>query len=168
MDSNARISGWSFASLGLGVAYNLGASYVFFYVVYPFAIWKLGILRGGIVMTSISVVLCYTFIYLYDWSGRDWFGIEALKARIRGLKGRTRIGRFLSEAIKRSGPLALVLLSIKFDPFVTTVYLRQDGRKFGGLGRREWLIFLSSAAIGNGYWLFVMFMGGSLFKYLGL
>jgi hypothetical protein len=50
---------------------------------------------------------------------------------------------------------------------VTTVYLRHGHRKFKGLAFRDWIIFFSSAAIGNGYWIFIMFGGGTLLKYLG-
>jgi hypothetical protein len=155
------------AALGLGVAFNLGFSYVFFYVAYPFIIWKLGVMEGGAAMTCASLVLSYIGISVYDRSGRDWFGIEAIKEKLAGLKGKSRAGRFIARGIKRGGPLTLLILSIKFDPFVTTVYMREGRRKFGGLGVRDWMIFFSSAAIGNGYWIFIMFGGGKLLKYLG-
>ncbi len=45
----------SVASLGLGVAFSLGLSYFFFYVAYPFIIWKLGLIEGGITMTCFSL-----------------------------------------------------------------------------------------------------------------
>jgi hypothetical protein len=167
MEKSARINGWTL-SIGLGVAYNIAYSYVFFYVAYPFAIWKLGLAGGGLVMTSMSVALSYAAILVYDRTGRDWFGIETLKEKMRSLNGRTRTGRFLADAIRRSGPLALAALSIKFDPFVTTIYFRPASRRSSGLSGRDWAVFLSSAAIGNGYWLLVMFTGGSLLRYAGL
>lgn len=155
------------ATLGLGVVFSLGLSYFFFYVAYPFITWKLGLIEGGITMTCLSVILSYTGISLYDRSGRDWFGIEAIKEKLSGLKGKNWISRFIAAQVKRGGPLTLVILSIKFDPFVTTVYLRHGHRKFKGLCFRDWIIFFSSAAIGNGYWIFIMFGGGALLKYLG-
>ena len=157
----------SVASLGLGVAFSLGLSYFFFYVAYPFIIWKLGLIEGGITMTCFSLMLSYIGISFYDRSGRDWFGIEAIKEKLSGLKGKNWISRLIAAQVKRGGPLTLVILSIKFDPFVTTVYLRDGHRKFGGLAFRDWITFFSSAAIGNGYWIFVMFGGGTLLKYLG-
>jgi hypothetical protein len=42
----------------------------------------------------------------------------------------------------QSEPLACILLSIKFDPFIVTVYLRRG--RFGGLSSRDWRIFLLS------------------------
>jgi hypothetical protein len=155
------------ATLGLGVAFNLGFSYFFFYVAYPFIIWKLGLMEGGITMTFFSLTLSYIGISFYDRSGRDWFGIEAIKEKLGGLEGKGWIGRLIARQVKRGGPLTLVILSIKFDPFVTTVYLRDGQRKFGGLSWRDWIIFFSSAAIGNGYWIFIMSGGWALLKYLG-
>jgi hypothetical protein len=157
----------SAASLGLGVAFNLGLSYFFFYVAYPFIIWKLGLIEGGITMTCFSAILSYIGISFYDRSGRDWFGIEIIKEKLSGLEGKSRIGRLIAGQVKRGGPLTLVILSIKFDPFVTTVYLRHGQRKFKGLGFRDWIIFFSSAAIGNGYWIFITSGGWALLKYLG-
>jgi hypothetical protein len=155
------------ASLGLGAAFSLGLSYLFFYVAYPFIIWKLGVAEGGITMTCFSLMLSYMGISFYDRSGRDWFGIEAIKEKMAGLKWKSGIGRFIARQAKKGGPLTLLILSIKFDPFVTTVYMREGRRKFKGLGVRDWLTFFSSAAIGNGYWIFIMYGGGRLLKYFG-
>ncbi len=41
---------------------------------------------------------------------------------------------------------SVILLSIKFDPFIVTVYLRRG--RFGGMSRRDWQIFLLSWLIG--------------------
>ena len=51
--------------------------------------------------------------------------------------------------LHRSDPVACVLLSIKFDPFIVTVYLRRG--RFGGMSRRDWRIFLLSWLIGNAW-----------------
>lgn len=146
--------------LGLGIALNIS----FTYIAYPFAVSRLGLVKGGIAMIAISLALHYLVLSLYVRSGRDWFGIEALKERIGGMEGRGRAGRFLAWAINGSGLLALIILSVKFDPFITTAYLRRGG--FHGMEFRDRLIFLSSAAIGNGYCIFLMLGGLTLIKYM--
>lgn len=146
--------------LGVGMALNLS----FTYLAYPFAVWRLGLVRGGMVMTALSVALHYLAISLYARSGKDWFGLEALKNRIGMMEGGGKAGRFMAWALKKSGPLALIVLSVKFDPFITTVCLRREG--FHGLDLRDRLIFLTSAAIGNGYCIFLTFGGGRLIKHL--
>ncbi len=55
-----------------------------------------------------------------------------------------------------------ILLSIKFDPFIVTVYLRRG--RFGGMSRRDWRIFLLSWLIGNAWWSVVCFTGLSTAK----
>ncbi len=146
--------------LGVGITVNLS----FTYLVYPFAVLRAGFVKGGMVMTFLTLALNYMAISFYTRSGRDLFGIEAMKKRIQNMQGRSRAGRLIAGAIKKSGFIAFVVLSVKFDPFITTVYLRRGG--FHGLDLRDRLIFLSSAAIGNGYCIFLMFGGGTLIKYI--
>lgn len=57
-----------------------------------------------------------------------------------------------------------VLLSLRFDPFIVTVYLRRG--RFGGMTRRDWRIFLLSWLIGNAWWSIVVFTGLSAVQWL--
>ncbi len=59
--------------------------------------------------------------------------------------------------LRQSDLIACILLSIKFDPFIVTVYLRQGA--FDGMPRRDWRIFLLSWLIGNAWWSVVCFTG---------
>jgi hypothetical protein len=52
---------------------------------------------------------------------------------------------------------------IKFDPFITTAYLRHG--KFSGMTKRDWTIFMSSLILGNAYWTLACYMGISLFEW---
>lgn len=87
-------------------------------------------------------------IWFYDWSKKDWLGIEAIK-ELRAYDGTSRFGRFLAWTLRSSEPVACVALSVTSDPFITTVYLRRG--KFNGMTRRDWNIFLASWFIGNAY-----------------
>ncbi len=128
-------------------------------VLYPLVIFKLGILRGGVVMALLSFVICLLTLRFYDWSKRDWLGIEAIKG-MKEYEGNHFLGRCTAWMLRRSDWLACLLLSVKTDPFITTTYLRVGA--FSGMSRRDWKIFVASWFISNLYWTFVCFGGVSL------
>jgi len=64
--------------------------------------------------------------------------------------------------MQKSDPVIFLFLSIKFDPFITTAYLRKG--RFSGMNKRDWKIFLSSVLISNAYWTLACFMGVTLFE----
>lgn len=136
--------------------------YVFDYGIYPYVIFKLGILKGGLIMTLVSFTTCIIGMKFYDWSKRDWLGIEAIK-EIKTYKGTRKIGRVTSWVLKKSEPVVFLFLSIKFDPFVTTAYMRHG--KYNGMGKRDWTIFTSSLLISNVYWTLACYMGITLVEW---
>lgn len=142
--------------LSIGYLVNWLIVHAFDYVLYPFVIWKLGLAWGFVVMALLSFVVCVLTLWFYDWSGRDWLGIEAVK-QLRDYGGSARWRRWLSWAMRRGDLAACVLLSIKFDPFITTAYMRHGA--FNGMSRRDWRNFLVSWFLGNAYWAFVCFGG---------
>ncbi len=99
----------------------------------------------------------------YDWSKRDWLGIEAIKS-LKDYTGTNRSGRVMDWLLRQSDPVACILLSIKFDPFLVTVYLRRGC--FGGMSRRDWRIFLLSWLIANAWWSVVCFIGLSAVEWV--
>jgi len=147
-------------TIGLTVIYLLNT--LFDYLLYPFIIYKFGVLRGGIVMTFLSFVACILIMKFYDYSKRDWLGIEAIKS-LKGYDGSKKIGKLTAWVIKKSDPIVFLFLSIKYDPFITTAYLRDT--KFNGMNKREWSIFLSSLLISNAYWTLACYMGITLFEW---
>ncbi len=149
--------------LTLGHTVNWLTAYGFDYILYPFAIWKLGLLYGSIVMAILSLIVCLLLIWFYDWSKRDWLGIEAVK-EMKNYDGKSRFGRLLRWTLSRSDWLACAVLSVKFDSFITTAYLRHGA--FNGMTRRDWRIFLLSWFIGNGYWTLACFGGVKLLSSL--
>jgi hypothetical protein len=49
---------------GIGFSAFQIVDHGFDYLLYPFVVWKLGVLRGGIVMTALSLLYCYLVIGL--------------------------------------------------------------------------------------------------------
>ena len=130
--------------------------YGFDYLLYPIVIFWLGLLVGGLVMAGLSFLACWLLLWFYDRSGRDWLGIEAAK-QVREYDGHARWRRWLAWVLRRSEFVVCIVLSIRFDPFVTTAYMRHGA--FNGMSRRDWRNFWISWFIGNLYWTFVCFGG---------
>ncbi len=150
------------AELSLGLTVNQLIVWAFNFFLYPFIIYKLGVLKGGVVMTFLSFMACIFTLKFYDWSKRDWLGIETIK-RVKGYAGNKVIGRVTSWIMKKSEPVVFLFLSIKFDAFITTAYLRKGS--FNGMGQREWMIFMGSLLISNFYWTLACYMGITLVEY---
>jgi hypothetical protein len=130
--------------------------WLFELVLYPFVIFWLGLWLGFVVMALLSFVVCWLTMKFYDWSKRDWLGIEAIKG-LKDYNGPRRSARWLAWVLRRSDPVACVLMSIKFDPFIVTAYLRRGS--FNGMSRRDWRIFWASWFIGNVWWSLLCFAG---------
>ena len=64
-----------FAELAVGLTATNIIGYLFDYLLYPLVIFRLGLLRGGIIMTAVSFTICLIGLKFYDWSKRDWLGI---------------------------------------------------------------------------------------------
>ncbi len=138
--------------------------YGFDYVLYPAVIWKMGPVNGGIVMVFLTFVDSYLLLRLYDWSKRDWLGIEAIK-EAKKYKGTIKAVRLISWALKKSDPFAVVILSFIVDPFIVVLYMRHENYRYNGLAKRDWIIFFTSLAIGSIYWTLVCYMGISLVEW---
>ncbi len=151
MNFKQRIS-----ELALGYTVNTAIVYTFDFALYPFVIYWLGLGVGFVVMAILSFVICWLTMLFYDWSKRDWLGIEAIK-EFKNYEGTSRSARFASWIMRKSDPVACILLSIKFDPFIVTVYLRRG--RFGGMNRTDWRNFLLSWFVGNIYWSVICFTG---------
>ena len=151
------------AELALGHTVNQAVVWAFDYALYPAVIYWLGLGRGFLVMAVISLAVCWLSIKCYDWMKRDWLGIEAVKD-LKQYEGSNRSRKWLAWVLNNSDPLACILLSIKFDPFIVTVYLRRG--RFGGMNSTDWRNFLLSWLIGNVYWSILCFGGVSALIWL--
>ena len=139
--------------------------YFFDYLLYPFVIWKKGLIKGGLMMTVLAGLVYYLLLIFYDWSRRDWLGIEAIKG-LKDYNGNSKIRRFTSWILRKSDIVVLLFLSIKYDAFIITAYMRHGNHQYNGLARRDWKIFFSSLIISNIYWSLAAFMGVSVVEYV--
>lgn len=140
----------------LGIlAYNLFV-YAFDYMLYPYVIWKLGLVRGFVIMSPSSFGICWLTLVFYDWMKRDWIAIETIK-KLREYEGQSKTIRFLSKVLEMSDPAAMLILSIWKDPFICTAYMRKGTYQYNGLTRRDWKILIASVFISNIYWTLVNF-----------
>ena len=158
-------TGWRIRCLQwtAGVGIHKFLDYAFDYVLYPWTIYKLGLLTGGIVMAILSCLDCLLLLRIYDWLKRDWLGIEFIKG-MQNYDGASRLGRIIRWLLTRGEGIAFVVLSLRFDPFITTAYLRRGC--YNGLSRRDWRIFFGSVLLSNGAWAMACWSGVSIIKNL--
>lgn len=160
-----RINKERIATLGLGHVGNILTGKAIDWVVDPLITLILFSYVGGIkgftitwiALSIVSFFACYLTLKFYDWSKTDWLGIEAVKT-LKELEG-SRTKQFIAKVIRKGDTVALIALSIAFDPFIVIVYMRHGVNKFNGLSKRDWKIFLFSIAISNG-WQAVLLYGG--------
>ena len=150
------------AELAVGLTANKLMDWPFNYVLYPFIVYTYGILYGGFLMTLLSLLACLLTLKFYDWSQRDWLGIEAIKD-LKSYGGEKKLGRCAAWLLKKSGPVVFLFLTFWYDPFITVAYLRKG--KFNGMNRRDWLIFYGSLILCNGYWTLACYMGITLVEW---
>jgi hypothetical protein len=153
------------AELTVGISTKNLISYSFDYLLYPFVIYRLGLIKGGIVMMALSLLACVILLKFYDWSKRDWLGIETIKG-LKDYQGDSKLGRFTAWILRRSDPVVFIFLSIKEDPFITLLYMRHGSHQYNGMSARDWRIFLGSVAISNIYWTLAAYMGISVVEWV--
>ena len=153
------------AVLGVGLLGGQAINWAFDYLLYPYVLWRFDLWYGCIIMTLLSALACYLMLLFYDWSKKDWLGIETIKDLKHG-EGQRRFLRCIGSLLHRSDWLAMLVLSIQFDPFVAVAYLRPGSYHFNGLTRREWGLFWASVLVSNLYWSFIAFTGITAFRWL--
>ncbi len=139
------------------------ADNAFDYLLYPFVVWKLGPWRGGMLMAFLSLLFCLVLLRLYDRLQRDWLGIEFAKAQ-RLYTGPKWWRKAIAWLLARGDGTAFVVLSLRYDPFITTAYLRHGA--YNGMNARDWRIFFGSWLVANAAWIAVCYGGVSFLKFL--
>jgi len=109
-----------------------------------------GSLYAFLIMTPLSIAVCYIYLRIYDWLSYDWLGIEALK-RAKA-SGSQSFPGWKGTLIRKSDWFAFLALSLHADPFFTVAYLRPCTDAYAGIRKSEWLIFIGSGIISNAYW----------------
>lgn len=148
--------------------------YGFDYVLYPYVIYALGPLRGGIVMAFLSAAVCLAISYFYDLMEKDWLGIETVKELVENFfkeeeeiarkSWRKRGKKILYWVFHRNKVGQFIFLSLHFDPLITTIYMRPGYHLYNGFSARDWKIFWGSVIISNIWWTGVAFAAVSALK----
>ncbi len=147
----ASLSGIGTGWLTVSIFYN-----AWDFVLFPFTVWRLGPLWGGILMGFADLLVCLVLILAYVSQKRDWLGFELAKQWIGSLDSSRWAARILKQSVG-SPILAFLVLSWRYDPFVTTAYFSAPGS--GAISRQRWQIFGASWLLGNSAWTFVCFGG---------
>lgn len=145
--------------LAVGHTFKRAEELVFDFTLYPLVIALLGAIVGGLIMTAFSALVCYLYILFYDWSKRDWLGLELLRELRDGEEKQGRVARLMQRAARKGNWLAFLALSCYTDPFVTTVYLRKSAETYNGLSARDWRVFWASVLVANLWWTVLVTSG---------
>ena len=146
--------------------------FLFDNLLYPAMLVWCGKLIGGVIMTSLSCLICFCLVTFYVWSKKDWLGVDVVEAvkergeiwikRFYSNKGHwwllikaiaylpSRIFLLVMWLLKKNDIAAFMALSVYQDAFKTTIFLRHG--RTDGLVSRDWIIFVASIIVSNVYW----------------
>lgn len=144
-------------------------NYSFDFVLYPFALYKLGVVVGFFTMMLLSFLFCWGYFIIYDYLKRDFLGIEFSKEKMSNIiasEDSVGLKLLLVRVLRKSRALLFVFLSIYFDPFVAVAFERKGNFAYNGLSARDWRLFILSLIISNGFWSTTVFAGLSFFEFL--
>lgn len=137
------------AQIGMGHLFYATFNWFFDNILYVFVVYQLGLFAGGVIMTTLSLVVSAATLFVYERMGIDWVGAGGL-ARLSLVQNPTWWQRIVRWAMGRGNAAIFIVLCLLQDPFITTVYFRQG--RFDGLNGRDWRIFFGSVFVSNFYW----------------
>lgn len=135
--------------VGTGHAIYGAFNFIFDQIVYVYIVYRLGLLVGGIIMTSFSLMQCAATLVLYERMKIDWVGAGSL-ANISIVTKPAWWQRMILWAERRGKFVIFFALCVFQDPFITTAYFRRG--RFDGLQLLDWKIFFASVLVSNVYW----------------
>lgn len=103
-------------------------NYSFDFVLYPFALYKLGVVVGFFTMILLSFLFCWGYFIIYDYLKRDFLGIEYSKEKMNDIinnQNRVGIKLLMVKVLRKSNAILFVFLSIYFNPFVAVAFNRK-------------------------------------------
>lgn len=141
-------------AIGTGFVTTMVVNDTFDYVMYPAMIGLLGPVKGGVIMTILSLGLNYGLVLIYNKTKTDWFGFEWLRLQ-QDMEAKTFVGRILHFTLRGGRWPAFVFLSWE-DPFKAFVWIR--GRKPVGakFTKADWQWFFGTNFLGNLIWILMV------------
>ena len=143
-------------------------AWLFDYVLYPFVIYKAGLVYGFFIMLLLSFLSCLILLLLYNYLKKDIFGFEFAKHKIDGFIDTNHgnyVKRMLRGFLKRSKVLLYIVLSV-YDPFIAAVFMRKGDFQSRVISRRDWRNLTLSVIVGNGVWAPMVFAGVSFVEFI--
>jgi len=144
-------------------------NYSFDFVLYPFALYQLGVVVGFFTMMFLSFLFCWGYFIIYDYLKRDFLGIEYSKEKMNSIiNSQNRVGLKLLavKILRKSNSVLFIFLTIYFNPFVAVAFNRKGNFAYNGLSLLDWRLFILSVIISNGFWATTVFAGLSFFEFL--
>ncbi len=148
--------------LALGLTVNEVMVYGYDFVIYPYLIVTYGLFLGWTYAVIGSIVLCLGTLWFYDVTKQDWLGIETIKL-VRDGEAKGRIRKFFQDLANKGDTLTFFFLSLRYDPFITTVYMRR-GSGNHVMSARDWKIFWAGIVVSNAWWGIVVFGAIEIFR----
>ena len=99
-------------------------NYSFDFVLYPLALFQLGVIYGFSVMVVLSFLFCWFYFLIYDYLKRDFLGIEYSKEQMNAIiESNDSVGfkLFLVKILRKSHLILFVFLSIYFNPLFVLI-----------------------------------------------
>jgi hypothetical protein len=145
----------------LGLTANAAMSYGYDFIVYPYLLAVYG-LWGWLYAVIGSIVLCLGTLWFYDLTKQDWICLETIKG-VRDGEAKGKLRKFFQNLATRGDWMAFVFLSLRYDPFITTVYMRKGTENYT-MTARDWKIFWAGMVVSNGYWGLLVFGAIEVFQ----
>ena len=136
-------------------------SLLFDYVLYPFVIYKAGLLKGFFIMIFLSLIYTLFFLLIYNYLEKDIFALEYSKKKLSDLVDNTKgnwLKRIFRSILKKSKVIFFIFLSV-YNPFLATVFMRRGSFQNKEMTWHDWNILILSVIIGNGIWAPTIFAG---------
>lgn len=137
------------AAIAFGHALYAGFNWLCDNVLYVYAVYRLGLIKGGLLMTCFAGVQCALTLMLYERMQIDWVGAGSL-ASIAGTVYPNWWQRIIKWAVGKGNAAMFLALCIFQDAFITTSYFRRG--RFDGLSRNDWKVFGGAVLVSNLYW----------------
>jgi len=136
-------------------------TWIYDYLIISALLLYFGVLKGACIAMIASMLVDFFTLKFYDWLKKDWLALETIK-EFNDKKG--FIGRLFRFVHNKGSVLTVFSLSLFLNAFVVTTYMRNGAYKYNGLTKRDWVIFIASSSVGNGYWILVFAGGITLIK----
>lgn len=132
------------------------SSWLFDSLLYPAVIAWLGVLQGGLIMTSLAIALCWIWLKLIIASDKEWFSVKVLRKIQKIISWSAKLVKRLhikeSWVDKAEFVITFLLINMFFDAMISVLYFRY-GDKAKVLSERDKKIFKWSAVVSNAYWI---------------